>query len=61
MNTGFSAGQSGASSWHKTIQSTNDTPYYENWLNALETLLAEKGIVDSEEFLQSFEALKPDH
>ena len=45
----------------QTIQSTHDTPYYENWLNALETLLAEKGIVESGELLQSIEALKPDH
>ena len=45
----------------QTIQSTHYTPYYENWLNALETLLAEKGIVESGELLQSIEALKPDH
>ncbi len=45
----------------QTIQSTHDRPYYENWLNALETLLAEKGIVESGELLQSIEALKPDH
>lgn len=43
-----------------TIQSNSDTPYYENWLKALETLLAEKGIVESREILQGIEALKSD-
>lgn len=45
----------------QAIQSNNKTPYYENWLFALETLLAEKGVVESEEILQSIEALKPGH
>lgn len=45
----------------QVIRSNDDTPYYENWLKALETLLAEKGIVKSGELLQSIQTLKPGH
>ena len=44
----------------ESIRKNNGAPYYENWLQALESLVLKKGIIENKELLAGINSLKAD-